>query len=149
MCIAPPQHGQAVCSGSTTTSTRGRCSGSGPRPARRVRACLAPRRIGLLLFGLDRGDGLFEIFQSQVELVGIELFRTPTKLHPLQLANQLAQSVVLVGEPPVLGPLGVALGPGRQHQDPQRGNVVGKSVGRRHARDYPASNGAMRPSTLG
>ena len=109
------------------------------------RACLAQRRICLLLFGLDLGDGLFETFQSQVELVGIELFRTPTKLHPLQLANQLAQSVVLVGEPPVLGPLGVALGPGRQHQDAQRGNVVGKSVGRRHARDYPASAAPCDP----
>jgi hypothetical protein len=74
----------------------------------------------------DRHSGM----TPQVELVRVELFRTPTKLHPLQLANQLAQSVVLVGEPPVLGPLGVALGPGRQHQDQQRGNVVGKSVGR-------------------
>ena len=37
-CIAPPQHRQAVFSGSMTISTRGRCSGSEPRPARRVSA---------------------------------------------------------------------------------------------------------------
>jgi hypothetical protein len=49
----------------------------------------------------------------------------------------MAQAVVLVGEPPVLGPLGVALGPCRQHQGAQRGNVVGKSVGCRHARIIP------------
>ena len=41
----------------------------------------AQRRIGLFLFGLTRGNGLFEIFQSQVELVGIELLRTPAELH--------------------------------------------------------------------
>src|SRR3954471_24657797 len=35
-CIAPPQQRQAVSSGSMTISTRGRCSGSEPRPARRV-----------------------------------------------------------------------------------------------------------------
>ena len=37
-CIALPQHRQAVFSGSMTISTRGRCSGSEPRPARRVSA---------------------------------------------------------------------------------------------------------------
>ena len=81
------------------------------------------RRIGFVLFGLARGNGLFEIFQSQVELVGIELFRTPAELHPLQLANQVAQLVVLTGElialfdePRLLRPLGVALSPSRQHQ---------------------------------
>jgi hypothetical protein len=114
-----------------------------------LRAGLAQRRIGLLLFGLDLGDGLFEIFQSQVELVGIELFRTPTELHPLQLANQVAQSVVLVGEPPVFGPLSLALGPCRQHQGAQRGNVVGKSVGCRHARDYPTSKAPCDPQLQG
>ena len=34
-CIAPPQPGQAVSSGSMTTATRGRWSGNGPRAARR------------------------------------------------------------------------------------------------------------------
>ena len=89
------------------------------------------RRIGFVLFGLARGNGLFEIFQSQVELVGIELFGTPAELHP-QLANQVAQSVVLTSElialfnePRLLRPLGVALGPRRQHQRTQRDDVVG------------------------
>jgi len=39
------------------------------------RAGLAQRRIGFVLFGLARGNCLFEIFQSQVELIGIELLR--------------------------------------------------------------------------
>jgi hypothetical protein len=50
----------------------------------------------------------------------------------------MSQSVVLAGklialfdEPPVLGPLGIAVGPCRQHQGAQRSNVVGKGVGRR------------------
>ena len=51
------------------------------------RAGLAQRRIGLLLFRFARGNRLFEIFQRQVELVGIELFRAPTELHPLQLTK--------------------------------------------------------------
>ena len=114
-----------------------------------LRACLAQRRIGLLLFGLGLGDRLFEIFQSQVELVGIDLFRAPAELHPLQLAQQVAQSVVLVGEPPVLSPLGIAFGPGRQHQGAQRGNIVGKGVGRRHARNYPMPPAPCDPQLQG
>ena len=98
-CIAPPQHGQAVSSGSTTISTRGRCSGSGPRPARRFsERALRSAGSAFSCSASALGDRLFEIFQSQVELVGIELFRAPAELHPLQLANQVAQSVVLVGE---------------------------------------------------
>jgi len=38
--IAPRQQGQAVSSGSSTTSTRGRCAGSRPRPVRRASARL-------------------------------------------------------------------------------------------------------------
>ncbi len=37
-CVAPPPHGQAVSSGVMTISTRGRWSGSRPRPARRLSA---------------------------------------------------------------------------------------------------------------
>jgi hypothetical protein len=106
------------------------------------RAGLAQRRIGLLVFGLALGNCLFEIFQGQIELVGIELFRTPAELHPLQLANQVAQSVVLTSElialfdePRLLGPLGVALGPDRQHEGAQRCDVVGKDLWA-HDRDY-------------
>ena len=62
-------------------------------------------------------------------------------LHPLHLAKQVAQSVVLAGELIALfdelrflGPLGIPLGPGGQHQDAQRRNIVGEGIGRRHAR---------------
>ena len=117
-----------------------------------VRACLAQRRIGLLLVGLALSYCLFEIFQGQVELVGIELFRAPAELHPLHLAKQVAQPVVLAGElialfdkPPFLGPLGIALGPGRQHQGAQPRNIVGKGIGRRHARDYLISPARCDP----
>lgn len=108
-----------------------------------LRTGFAQGRIGLLLFGLGLGDCLFQILQGQVELVWIELFRAPAELHSLQLAKQVAQSVVLpselialFGQPPLLGPLGVTLHPCRQHQGAQRGNIVGKGVGRRHDRDY-------------
>ena len=73
----------------------------------------------------------------------IEFLRAPPELHPLHLAKQVAQPVVLAGElialfdePAFLGPLGISLGPGRQHQGAQRRNIVGKGVRRRHARDY-------------
>jgi hypothetical protein len=120
------------------------------------RAGLAQRRIGLLLFRFARGNRLFEIFQRQVELVGIELFRTPAELHPLQLTKQVAQSVVLAGklvalldQPPILGPLGVALRPCHQHQPAQSSNVVGKGVGRGHSRDYPMSPAPCDPQPQG
>jgi hypothetical protein len=110
-----------------------------PQPRRcevRWRIGLAQRRICLLLFGLARGNCLFEIFQSQVELVGIELFRTPAEVHALQLANQVAQSVVLTSEliaffnePRLLGPFGVALGRRCQHQRAQPCDVVGRISG--------------------
>jgi hypothetical protein len=77
-------------------------------------------------------------------------------LHPLHLAKQVAQSVILAGElialfdePPFLGPLGVALGPGGQHQGVQRGNIVGKGIGRRHARDYLMSPARCDPQPEG
>jgi len=106
-----------------------------PPSAPVFRAGLAQRRIRLLLVGLARGNGLFEIFQSQVELVGIEFFRTPAEVHALQLANQVAQSVVLTSEliaffdqPRLLGPFGVALGMRCQHQRAQRCDIVGKDL---------------------
>ena len=118
------------------------------------RAGLAQRRIGLLLFGLALGDRLFEIFQGQVELVGIELFRAPAELHPLQLAEQVTQPVVLPGElialfdqPPLLGPLGIALSPRRQHQRAQRSDVAGKALLCRHDHDYRTSPAPRDPST--
>ena len=120
-----------------TTSTRGRCSGSEPRPACR---CSARARFSagsaFSCSASARGDRLFEILQRQVELVGIELLRAPAELHALQLAEQVAQPVVLAGEPVALprqprlfGTLGIALGPRRQHQGAQRRDILGKGLG--------------------
>ena len=115
----------------------------------------AQRRIGLFLFGLTRGNGLFEIFQSQVELVGIELLRTPAELHALQLANQVAQSVVLTSEliaffdePHLFGPFGIAFGLRCQHQRAQRYNVVGEDLWA-HDRDYRITPISCMSSTYG
>ena len=62
------------------------------------------------------------MFQSQGELVGIELLRAPAKLHALELADQMAQPIVLSGklialvnQACVLGTLGIALGPRGKH----------------------------------
>src|SRR5215469_2229436 len=126
-----------------------------PPGAPLFRAGLAQRRIGLLLFGLARGNGLFEIFQSQVELVGIELLRTPAEVHALQLANQVAQSVVLTSEliaffdePRLLGPFGVALGLRCQHQRAQHYDIVGKDLWA-HDRDYRTTPISCMSSTYG
>jgi hypothetical protein len=91
---------------------------------------------------------------SQVELVGVELLRAPAELHPLQLAEQVAQPVILPGElvalfdqPRLLGPLGIALSPRRQHQGAQRGDVAGKALLCRDDRDYRTSPVPRDPST--
>jgi hypothetical protein len=41
---------------------------------------------------------VFEILQRQVELVGIELFRAFAESRALELADQVAQPIVLSGE---------------------------------------------------
>ena len=69
----------------------------------RLGAGALQRRIGLLLLGLGFGDGLFEILQREIELVGIELLRAPAELQPLQLADQVAKTVILGGKPGILG----------------------------------------------
>jgi hypothetical protein len=75
---------------------------------------------------------------------------------PLQLAKQVAQPVVLADElialfdqSPLLGPLGVALRPCRQHQGAQRSKVVGKGVGPRHGRNYLMSPALCDPQPQG
>src|SRR4051794_8660027 len=77
---------------------------------------LIPRRftcrIGLLLLGLGFGDGLFDILQRKIELIGVELFRAPAELQALQLADQVAQPVILTGELRLFGALGVAFSTG-------------------------------------
>ena len=112
--------------------TRGRCSGSEPRPARRVSArARLSCRIGLLLLGLGFGDRLFDILQREIELVGIELFRAPAELQALQLADQVAQPVILTGELRLFGALGIAFGPGLGEHRAQRGDVVRQRLGGR------------------
>jgi hypothetical protein len=78
------------------------------------------------------------------------------RLRSLQLAKQVAQSVVLAGklialfdQPAILGPLSVAFRPCRQHQRAQRSNIVGKGIGRGHGRDYPMSSAPCDPQPQG
>src|SRR5487761_709157 len=115
-CIAPPQHGQPAAPGTPL-----------------LRPGALQRRLGLLLFGLALGHRLFEIFQRQVELVGIEPFRAPAKLHPLQLADQVAQAIVLPGEL-------VAL-----FQEPPLLRRLSLSKGRHRARPTPSAPGCAAP----
>jgi hypothetical protein len=121
-----------------------------------LRTGLAPRRIGLLRFGLAGSDRLFEVFQAQIELVRIEPFRALAELHSLQLAKQVAQPVVLASklialfdQSPLLRPLGVALRLGRRHQSAQRSKVVGKGVGPRHGRNYLMTPALCDPQPQG
>jgi hypothetical protein len=123
-----------------------------PRQAVRQRSAAGPpllgtgalqRRIRFLLFGLAGGDRLFEILQPQIELVGVKLLGALAKLHPLKLADEVAQPIVLLGEPValsdephLLGTFGVALDPRFQDQRAEHGNIVGKGFGgRAHHRD--------------
>jgi hypothetical protein len=73
-------------------------------------------RIGLLLLGLGFGDRLFDIFQREIELVGIELFRAPAEPQPLQLTDQMAKTIILTGELGLFGALGVAFSTGLGEQ---------------------------------
>src|SRR6201981_2675696 len=96
-------------------------------------ASVPQRRINFLRFRFRTRDCLLEILQSQSELVGIKLLRAPAKLHALELADQMAQPIVLSGKLIVLvtqaGVLGT-LGPRRQYQGAQRSDIVGEGRGR-------------------
>ena len=50
------------------------------------------------------------------ELVGVELLGAPAELHPLQLADEVAQALLLLLDAPPLRPLGGELGAHRQHR---------------------------------
>jgi hypothetical protein len=86
---------------------------------------------------------LFEILQPQIELVGIELLGALAKLHPLKLADEVAEAIVLPGElvarsdePHLLGTLGVALDPRLHHYVAEYSDIIGKGLGgRTHDRD--------------
>ena len=102
--------------------------------------CLGPgafqRRIGLLVLRFGFGDGLFEILQREIELVGIELLRAGAELPTSKLADQVAKTIVLAGKSGILGAPGSAFGPRFQEHDAKRRYVIGKRLGGRvHDRD--------------
>jgi hypothetical protein len=69
-----------------------RRQGAQVAPARSWRPrCIAVPRSHLLLCRLSRGDGLLEVLQAELELVGVELLRAPTELPALQLPDQEPQ----------------------------------------------------------
>ena len=88
-----------------------------------------PRRIGGLRFLLDRlgfGDRLLEVFQRQIELIGVKLGQPlALRFEALRLAQQMTQAVVEFDQPVAFGNRRVALGDGVQRQRPQRIDMVG------------------------
>src|ERR1700760_4878565 len=140
MCIAPPQQGHDVVSGSMTTSTRGRCAGSDlrlpgsglGRGARGGSRCLLPRG------GLPMRAAYVAFFERELQLVGVEPLRTTAELRSLELSDQL-------GHPLDPAEQFVALGDQRQRRRPQAQYVSGKRVGRRHR--SPAST-LFQPAPL-
>src|SRR3954465_1554693 len=92
-CKASPQQGQLLSATSTRTSTRGRWAGKAPRLRRRTRGgrgVLFPRGQ-LLLRRLGGRHGLLEVFQAELQLVGVELLRAPAEPPTLQLPDQQPQ----------------------------------------------------------
>jgi hypothetical protein len=94
--------------------------------------------VGLLLLGFGFGNRLFDILQRKTELVGVELFRALAEPQPLQLADQMAQTIIaagklvaLGGELRLFGARGIAFGPGRDQHRAQRGDVVRQGLGGR------------------
>ena len=83
-----------------------------PHPATRE----AHLRVRLLRFGVAFGHRLFEVLQRQRQLVGVELLRAPAELHPLQLADEVAQALVLILDAATFGALGGELRVHRQHR---------------------------------
>ena len=97
----------------------------------RLGACALECRIGLLLLGLGFGDRLFDIFQREIELVGVELFRASAELQALQLAVQVTEPIILSCELRLFGALGVAFGPGLGEHHTQRNDIVLQKLGAR------------------
>jgi len=78
---------------------------------------------------------LLKVFKGELQLVGIEPFRAPAKLHALQLAQQMPQPIVLLGQPIALSPRRVTLGDHTVQQAAQRFDVLRKGIGRHHHHD--------------
>ena len=70
----------------------------------------------LVVGGLVRRNRLLDVLERQQQLLGIELLRTAAELRTLQLAQQMAQAVVLRQRLVALGDRGVALGARRREQ---------------------------------
>jgi len=90
---APPQHGQALSSTSTTCSIRSRWAGSEPRLrlTQAIRRCLA--RLGHDLLGL--GQSCLDLLQDKLELIGIELLGPAAEPVPLQSLDDRLQALDL------------------------------------------------------
>ena len=94
-----------------------------------------PRRIGgnlrLLLDRVGLGGRLLEVFQRQIELIGMKLGEPlALRLEALRLAQQPTQAVVEFDQSVALGDSRIALGNRVQRNRPQRINVVGnQSIG--------------------
>lgn len=76
---------------------------------------MAHLRGRLLRFGIAFGDRLFKVLEPERQLVGIELLRAPAELHALQLADEVAQALVLILQLLTQGALGIQLSARRQH----------------------------------
>jgi len=91
-----------------------------------------PRRNGSLRLLLDHfgsGDCLLDVFQRQIELVGIQPSQTlALGVEALRLAQQLAKPLVHRQQLIPLGNRRIALGDGAQCQRAQCINIVGKRI---------------------
>jgi hypothetical protein len=72
------------------------------------------------LLSLRPWQRLFDILERQAELVRIELLALATKLHPLQLLQQMFQPVEMSDEAVAFGKHGIALG--------ENGIALGKGI---------------------
>jgi hypothetical protein len=96
-------------------------------------------RVALLDLGRGLCDGLFDVFERELQLVRVESFRAPAELHALQLAQQVPQSIVLLGQQIALGQRGIALGKHAAQQTVQGCDVRRQWVGQSHYHDVTSS----------
>ena len=103
-----------------------------PRQMGRKRAAIGAALVGasasrrLILFvvgGFAGRNGLLDILKRQAELVWIELLGTATKLHALQLMQEMQQAIVLRQRFIARRNGGVALGERRRKPRLQRGDI--------------------------
>ena len=85
--------------------------------------------ILLVVLGLAARNRLLDILERQIELIRIELLRTPAELHALQLMQKVLQAVVLCEDLVALRDRGTALSTRRGKQRLQKFNIGGKWIG--------------------